>query len=380
MEKNKQNSMILIVDDKQENLQVLGSILMNEKYKISVAKNGLEALKVVNNVVPDIILLDIMMPELDGFETCKRLKDSPETRHIPIIFLTAKIESEDIVKGFELGAVDYVTKPFKAKELLVRVNTHLDLKHSHERIRKNEQLLREANAAKDRFFSIISRDLKDPFNTLVGFSQLLLSNVDKYPPEKIKEIGQYLFDSTVQASNLLENLIQWARSQTGIIQWNPGKIELYKVINQNIELLKDSAKKKNIRIKSEIGKGIFVYADENMVNTVLRNLISNAIKYSEDKGDVLITSQDAGDAVEITVSDKGTGIKEEDLEKLFRIDIRFSTKGTGGEEGSGLGLILCKKFIEKNGGEIWVKSENDSGSKFKFTLPGSKKNTNSIIF
>ena len=145
MEENNKKGMILIVDDTQRNIQVLGSILMKEKYQISVAKNGLEALKVVKNVMPDIILLDIMMPELDGFETCKRLKESDKTKDIPVIFLTAKIETEDIIKGFELGAVDYITKPFNSKELLVRVNTHLDLKYAHEKIKKSEQILRAKN-------------------------------------------------------------------------------------------------------------------------------------------------------------------------------------------------------------------------------------------
>jgi signal transduction histidine kinase len=369
MEKNNPNSMILIVDDKKENLQVLGSILMQEKYQLSVAKNGLEALKIVSGVKPDLILLDIMMPELDGFETCKRLKASPETRDIPIIFLTAKIEPEDIVKGFELGAVDYITKPFNAKELLVRVNTHLELKHAHEKIRKSEQLLREANMAKDRFFSIVSRDLKDPFNTLVGFSQLLLSNFDKYPSDKIREIGQFLFDSTIQASNRLENLIQWSRSQTGITKWEPKKIEISKLVKQNIELLKEAAEKKNIRIHAQTKVRLFVYADENMINTVIRNLISNAIKYSFDKGEISITSRQKDGMVEITVSDKGIGIKEKDIEKLFRIDVRNATKGTAGEEGSGLGLILSKKFVEKNGGKIWMESKDKEGSDVSFSLP-----------
>jgi len=372
MEKDNQNSMILIVDDKQENLQVLGSILIQKKYKLSVAKNGLEALNIVTRVKPDLILLDIMMPELDGFETCKRLKESLETREIPIIFLTAKIEPEDIVKGFELGAVDYITKPFNAKELLVRVNTHLELKHAHERIKKSEQLLREANQAKDRFFSIISRDLKDPFNTLVGFSQLLLSNFDKYPPEKIREIGQYLFNSTIQASNRLENLIQWSRSQTGITKWNPIKLDIKKLIDKNIEILNEAARKKDIQVNSRVGKKIYVYADEDMINTVIRNLISNAIKYSNAKSNVVITSRENKESVLLEVSDKGVGIKEEDLQKLFRIDIRHATRGTNGEEGSGLGLILCKKFIEKNGGKITVESKESEGSQFSFTLPKPK--------
>jgi DNA-binding response OmpR family regulator len=138
--------MVLIVDDTPKNIQVIGSILMQKNYRISVAKNGREALKVVKDAKPDIILLDIMMPELDGFETCRQLKNSQETRDIPIIFLTAKIEAEDIVKAFELGAVDYVIKPFNSKELLVRINTHLELKYAHEKIKKSEQELRKVNA------------------------------------------------------------------------------------------------------------------------------------------------------------------------------------------------------------------------------------------
>jgi signal transduction histidine kinase len=368
MESN-HNSMILIVDDKKENLQVLGSILIKEKYQISVAKNGLEALQIVNRVKPDIILLDIMMPELDGFETCKRLKESEETKDIPIIFLTAKIEMEDIVRGFELGAVDYITKPFNSKELLVRVNTHLELKHAHEHIKKSEQLLREVNAAKDRFFSIISYDLKDPFNTLIGFSQLLLANYDKYPPEKIREIGQFLFNSTLQASTRLENLMQWSRSQTGTMKWTPQKIDIQKLILKNVELLNEAALKKDLKITLQNNEKMYAHADEGMINTVMRNLLSNAIKYSNEKREVFIKSKETGDSIEVTVVDHGIGIHEKDMDKLFRIDIRYTTPGTHGEEGSGLGLILCKKFIEKNKGRIWAESIKDKGSTFTFTLP-----------
>ncbi len=366
---DKHNSMILIVDDTQQNIQVLGSILMKENYQISVARNGLEALSAVEEVKPDILLLDIMMPELDGFETCKRLKESPDTKDIPIIFLTAKIETDDIIKGFELGAVDYITKPFNAKELLVRVNTHLDLKHSHESLRLKEQQLREAIAAKDRFFSIVHHDLKDPFNILIGFSQLLLLNYDKYEEEKIKEIVQHIFDSTKQASNLLENLVQWARSQTGQIQWSPCKIDIRNIVKENIEILNDTALKKNVRLHSEIKKPSFVYADENMINIIVRNLISNGLKYTPDGGEVRISARDSDEFVELIISDTGIGMGKDDIEKLFRIDVHYTTRGTSEETGTGLGLILCKKFIEKNGGKIRVESTLGKGSRFMCTLP-----------
>ncbi|MCK4698981.1 MAG: response regulator, partial [Bacteroidales bacterium] len=190
MEQKNQNSMVLIVDDTPKNIQLIGSILMQQKYRISVAKNGREALKVVKDVKPDIILMDIMMPELDGFETCKQLKNSQETRDIPVIFLTAKIEAEDIVKAFELGAVDYVIKPFNSKELLVRVNTHLELKYAHEKIKKSEQELRKVNAEikaqrdeieAQRDLLVVQRDLlvsqKQKITDSINYAQRIQSAV-----------------------------------------------------------------------------------------------------------------------------------------------------------------------------------------------------------
>ena len=204
---------------------------------------------------------------------------------------------------------------------------------------------------------------------LIGFSQLLLLNHDKYEEEKIKEIVQHIFDSTKQASNLLENLVQWARSQTGQIQWSPGKIDIRDIVKENIEILNDTALKKNVRLHSEIKKPSFVYADENMINIIVRNLISNGLKYTPDGGEVRISARDSDEFVELIISDTGIGMGKEDIEKLFRIDVHHTTRGTSEETGTGLGLILCKKFIEKNGGKIQVESTLGKGSSFKCTLP-----------
>ncbi|MDM8549025.1 hybrid sensor histidine kinase/response regulator [Desulfobacterales bacterium HSG2] len=356
---------VLIVDDVPKNIQLAGSILQKEGYHISFANNGNTALNLTQTNDFDLILLDIMMPEMDGFEVCDRLKQKPETKEIPIIFLTAKTGTESTIKGFDIGAVDYVTKPFNEKELLARVRTHLELRDAQ----KN---LREANATKDKFFSIIAHDLKNPFNALLGLSKLLLQNFDIFDDDKKKHFIEGIFQSSEQGYKLLENLLDWSRIQTGKIDWKPAEIDLYTYAFENVSLLKIGAENKKISLHSDISKDTIIYADANMVTMIVRNLVSNAIKFTNEGGEVKITSETKGDDEEITISDTGVGIKPENIKKLFRIDAHHSTLGTANEQGTGLGLILCREFIEKNGGKIWIESEVGKGSEFKFTLPKSE--------
>lgn len=217
----KQNSTVLLVDDLAENLQVLGNILDENDIEFSYATSGKEALDAVAFKKPDLILLDINMPEMNGFEVCKKLKKDPETMDIPIIFLTAKADSEDIVEGLSIGAVDYVTKPFNTKELLSRVFTHLELFNSRKMIRKQNEELREMIDTKNKFFSIIAHDLRGPFNTLLGFSDLALKEFDHMDPEEIRDMIKHIHSSSVRGFELLNNLLEWSRSQTGRIKCEP---------------------------------------------------------------------------------------------------------------------------------------------------------------
>ncbi len=353
---------ILIVDDVPKNIQLAGTILQKEGYNIFFANNGETALNLTKTNDFDLILLDIMMPEMDGFEVCGQLKKDAKNSDIPIIFLTAKSDTESMIKGFDTGAVDYVTKPFNEKELLARVRTHLELKDTR-------QNLQEANATKDKFFSIIAHDLKNPFNALLGLSKLLLTNFDAFDEKKKKQFIENIFQASEQGYKLLENLLDWSRVQMGKIKWKPDHLDISTYCFENVSLLEASANNKKINLHSDINTGTPVYADPNMVTMVIRNLMSNAIKFTQKGGEVKITSETKGNYEEITVSDTGTGIKPEDIEKLFRIDVHHSTLGTAKEVGTGLGLILCKEFIEKNGGNIKIESELGSGSRFKFTLP-----------
>ncbi|MCK5720550.1 MAG: hybrid sensor histidine kinase/response regulator [Thiomargarita sp.] len=357
--------MILIVDDNSQNLKVLGNILKKNGFlEVAFAESGEKALKFLETQepLPSLILLDIMMPGISGFEVCKSLKSNAKTKEIPIIFLTAKTEKEDIITGLELGAVDYVTKPFNQKELITRIHTHLQLKETTEK-------LQQTLVAKDKFFSILGHDLVNVFNSSLGAIRIL--NSEHPPTDKVKtEFMSLIEDSLEKGHSLLKNLLEWSRSQTGRIKQQPANISLKMLMDSNTRLLANHAAAKNITIFHSVEKNTFIFADENMINTVIRNLISNAIKFTNYEGKITIATQIvATNLVEISFVDTGIGIKTEDIDKLFRIDISYNRVGTAQEQGTGLGLILCKEFIEKNGGTIKVESELDKGSCFYVRLP-----------
>jgi PAS domain S-box-containing protein len=234
---------------------------------------------------------------------------------------------------------------------------------------ESESRLRELNATKDKFFSIIAHDLKNPFNDLMGFSQLLDLNIEKYDNTKIKQFVNIIHQSSKLAYNLLENLLDWSRSQTGTLEFKPEKFLLNEIISENIDLLGSNAKNKNIKIFTEIDEESYVFADKNMIRTVLRNLISNAIKYTNQGGYIKIAASKVNTIYKLSISDNGIGISEKNLSKIFQIDESYSTPGTEREKGTGLGLILCDEFIDKNMGTIWAESELEKGSTFHITLP-----------
>jgi signal transduction histidine kinase len=243
------------------------------------------------------------------------------------------------------------------------------LEETNQKLVESEQHLKELNVTKDRFFSLISHDLKNPFSALMGFSELLNSNYGDYTKEEIKDLVKIIYDSSQNLYKLLDNLLQWSRSQLGSIMFNPELFPLHSIINQELELLKPIADKKELRITIRVEEYLIVFADKNLVGVIVRNLLSNAIKFCNQNDRIIISANDFDNKVEITVSDTGIGINEEDQEKLFRLDTTFTSIGTADEKGTGLGLILCKEFVEKNGGTIKVSSNEDKGSTFTFTLP-----------
>lgn len=237
--------------------------------------------------------------------------------------------------------------------------------------KKMEFQLKEVNKSKDKFFSIISHDLKNPFNSLLGLLDLLIQRFDYYDDSKKKKLLKTLYKSSENTYKLLENLLEWSRTQSDKIEFVPEKINLNKTVFGIISFLQEIVNKKEIILSGDFKSQEFVFADKNMLNTVLRNLISNAIKFTPNKGQIIVSAKRQKDNkyIEISVLDTGVGIDSETIGNLFDIGSNTSTSGTNNEKGTGLGLILCKEFVEKNGGKIWVENELNKGSNFSFTLP-----------
>lgn len=364
----KTRDLILVVDDQPVNLKVIASVLGKE-YALSIANSGHNAIKILENNTPDLILLDVMMPEMDGFEVCQLIKANERTKHIPVIFLTAKTDIDDVVKGFQCGAVDYIAKPFSSTEVKARVQNHLNLKHALDELKIANDRLNELNATKDKFFSIIAHDLRTPFTSIVALSEMLVLFIKEKNYEGIEEYAGLIEQSSNHAMDLLSNLLAWARSQTGRIEFKPEKLNLSGLLNETAQMFDQIAMPKNITIVRNYTENLEVFADKQMIGTVLRNLISNAIKFTRPGGEISLLAKPEPDHMMVTVSDTGVGISEERLKKLFRIEYNESTYGTANEKGTGLGLILCKEFMEKHDGRIWAESESGKGSAFCFSLP-----------
>ncbi|MBE0424981.1 MAG: HAMP domain-containing histidine kinase, partial [Lutibacter sp.] len=229
--------------------------------------------------------------------------------------------------------------------------------------------LKQLNSTKDKFFSIIAHDLKNPFNSIAGFTNLMIENNEIYDAAKRLKFLKIIKGSTAKVSSLLDNLLIWASSQSGNLKFNPKNINLALQVTGVISFLEIQAINKDISILNKVEKNVFVKADENMLDTILRNLISNAIKFTQPKGEIQIYSSSKNDFAEITVKDNGVGMTDAEIATIFSVNDINSTLGTSNEQGSGLGLILCKDFVESHGGKIWVESAVDKGSEFKFTLP-----------
>lgn len=243
-----------------------------------------------------------------------------------------------------------------------------DRKKAERDLIKSETSLRELNASKDKFFSIISHDLRSPFNSIIGYSNIMVEQIRAKDYEALEEYATIIQKASWQAMDLLVNLLEWSRSQSGRISFNPEEVNLFALINEVTELLFDSAQQKSISISIELPEYYSVYADKNMINTVLRNLITNAIKFSNPGGKIVISAKQKNNEAVVSIHDSGIGIKKEAIEKLFRIEESYTTIGTQNEEGTGLGLLICKEFVSRHGGKIWVQSQPGKGSRFLFTL------------
>lgn len=255
------------------------------------------------------------------------------------------------------------------KAVVLNIRDITERRHIRKKLEENEKRLSELNATKDKFFSIIAHDLKGPFNSIIGFSELLEEQIKNKNYEDIEKYAEVIHHSSQKALDLLTNLLEWARVQSGQIQFQPELFNLYQALNEVIELIADRASQKFVSVLIDLPDDLNVFADKRMIATVLRNLISNGIKFTPSGGKVRIKARIEHQNLMMSVSDTGIGISKENFDKLFRIEADFSTPGTQREKGTGLGLLLCKEFVEMHGGEIKAESEPDKGSIFSFLVP-----------
>jgi len=360
---------ILIVDDVVSNVLLLKILLTNEKFQVCTANCGNACIEQAKKEHPDLILLDVMMPDISGFDTAVILKKDPETKDIPIIFLTALNTPSDLVRGFQVGANDFLTKPFNKEELVMRVVQQISLVAAKRIIIRQNEELRRTISNRDKMYSVIAHDLRSPMASIRMVLNLAVSVIS---PDVVGEEIYNLLDKANQESedthDLLDNLLKWTKSQTGRLNVVYQDFDLDDVVPGVVDIFKMIAEMKKIKLQYiPSDEKLSVHADNDMIKTIIRNLISNAVKFTPDGKGIEVFCKREGDFARICVRDHGIGIAPDRIDSIFHKG--ETTYGTGGEQGSGLGLQLCQDFARKNGGEAMVESVLGEGSTFSFTVP-----------
>jgi signal transduction histidine kinase/CheY-like chemotaxis protein len=556
------NELILIVEDSRTQAMILENILESQSYRVAIAADGEEALQWLSENKPSLVISDIVMPGMDGYELCRQIKTQKTTNDIPVILLTSLNRTEEVIEGLVAGAESFITKPYDQDYLILHIEkiladqsgistekesfgveilfegkkrfiqsdqqqmirllrniyegaiqqnqkllqTQEKLKYMNENLEsmveertdkletqnallnalinspadiiifslnknyryttfndryrremkniwnadieigtnlldcmhdpelrtlakisidrtlkgeafseiqyqpqqdiyfefywnpifqgnevigitvfvmditnrkrtekeiqvKNEEL-QKVNAEKDKFFSIIAHDLRSPLSSFLGFTQLMVEELPSMELADLQEMAVSMEKSATNLFRLLENLLEWAKIQRGLVPFNPEVIQLNSIVGESVEMLIESIKNKEIEITYDVPADSWVIADSNMLQTVIRNLVSNAVKFTPKGGKISLLAKATGNqSFEISIKDKGIGMSPVQLDHLFQLNNQINRPGTEGEPSSGLGLLLCKEFIEKIGGKIWVESEVGVGSEFSFTIP-----------
>nr|WP_321357054.1 hybrid sensor histidine kinase/response regulator [uncultured Draconibacterium sp.] len=385
---------IICVDDEEIILEAIQEQLestFGEEYDIETSDSGEDALEFFKELMEEgqqvpVIISDYIMPGMKGDELLKEIhKLSPESLKI---LLTGQASIEGISNAINNAQLyRFISKPWDRNDLVLTVKEAVKSFLQERKIRKqNRELLelnasleeqvaqrteelREANATKDKFFSIIAHDLKSPFNALLGLSDAMLENWEVFEDENKLEFVQDIHDASKNTYALLQNLLEWSRSQIGSVQVNPVEFNPVELVHENLEVLKQHAESKQISITNKVNSEALCHADKNMISTVFRNLISNAIKFTHPNGNIKITSFAKNSHYEFCITDDGIGMDEATKKDLFNLSSKTQRFGTSHESGSGLGLYLCKEFVESNHGELSVISKENEGSTFCFTLP-----------
>jgi len=381
---------ILIVDDTSANLKTLAAILSERGYQVRPCINGEIALNAVQKKLPDLILLDIRMPGIDGYEVCRRLKEDQKTRDVPVIFISALDEAMDKVKAFELGGVDYITKPFQSEEVLARVKTHLSLRQMQARLEHQNTQLQQANAKlkeldrlKSQFLANMSHELRTPLNSIIGFTGIMLQGIVGELKDEQKKQLNMVYESAKHLLGLINDILDLSKIEAGKIEVIPSQFEVKELIHTVEKMVLPLIEEKRLGMEVIISEDVppNICSDKNRIKQVLINLLSNAIKYTES-GKISLTvnadfemrsaelrGEEKELAIQFSVADTGIGIEPGHLPDVFDEFKQIESPLKGKTAGIGLGLAICKKIVEIMRGRIWAESEYGKGSCFQFIIP-----------
>ena len=365
-------SLVLVVDDLPRNIQVVGNLLREAGYQVAAATSGATALRAMQQRPADLVVLDVMMPEMDGYEVCRRLRTDPATAEVPVVFLTAAADTDMLVRGFAEGAVDYVTKPFKSAELLARVRNHLELKHSRELLVQNAERLRQLDDEKNEFLGILAHDLKNPLSGIVGFADLLIEEPEM-PADQRTEHITLIRTSAQRMMQMVRNLLDANAIERGQLPMEPASHDLAEIAVHVANAFYARAVQKQQAMHFERPEGpVSAIVDRNLATQVLENLVSNAVKYSPPGRNIWIRLRREPGAAHFEIQDEGPGLSESDQRKLFNNFARVHQPGAAStEDSTGLGLAIVKRVVQAMRGRIGLLSEPGRGSMFWVKFPAT---------
>lgn len=376
-----QRPTVLIVDDTPFNVQLLLEFLNESEYDARVSESGENAVKIIPTLKPDIILLDIMMPGMNGYQVLEQLNQDEETRDIPVIFMTALSETEDKLKGFRLGAVDYITKPLEHEEVLARLDLHLSIKRMQRQLQEQNRRLTEAAIIKDRFMQIANHDLRNPLSLILMAIELARSTDEDGEPIFSKDQALARIEmATRQMMAIVKNYLDIRKTEIGDDSVRIHTFFLPEVIRDLVSSYTSIAQAKRIHLQVDLPDDFPpVMGDRSRTHQVLTNYITNAIKYSPKETTITISGQicEEGTAARCEVRDQGPGVPPQERNRLFREFTVTSNKPTGGEASYGLGLWIAKKLTESQNGRAGAEFPESGGSVFYFELPVSNTQVSS---
>jgi two-component system, sensor histidine kinase and response regulator len=362
-------SKILIVDDERFNLNMLIDLL-KPSYRIMAANSGQKALNAVqSSSPPDLILLDVMMPEMDGFEVCRRIKAMEVLKNIPILFITALSDTESKIKAFQVGGADYLNKPIIPEEVLARIKVHLENRLLIRDMSEANKHLSQLNQLKNQFLGMAAHDLRSPLGAITGFTELIIDEDYGSISGEQAAVLNRIHMASQRMMNLVDDLLDVSVIESGKLKLKTSKGSLKKIIEERVTLVEVIAEKKEICFKTVFQTDEESIFDQERIIQVIDNLLSNAIKFSTQKSDVEVGLHKTGEIIALWVSNQGPGIFEEEQEKIFGEFHSLSTKTTAGEKSTGLGLAISKKIVSAHQGKIHVESQPNSKTTFSVTLP-----------